>query len=328
MEKPAMKIVTALVALLVLGAAAPSAANAAYPGKPGPIAYLKYKDTFVPEGEITAVRREGGLLLHGRQQHDEVRPLTHDWQDWGPAFSPNGRLIAFNGTRESDGEGIYAVRPDGSGLRFLARGSGPYFSPDGRKLVYGSDGDLFLLTLASGASKRLTSGPHADYEAVFTPNGKQIVFSSDRKSDGRHDESDIWTVAAKGGKPRLLIDGSGSERHPETSPNGRRIVYVVEKAYGSGHGFGVGSLRFARSDGTYLRSLGEAEKGECDPCYSEPTFAPDGKHLAVIGTRKAGTSLLVMKPDGSHVRGFDAGTVEIDGYGRHVGQPAWGPRPR
>jgi Tol biopolymer transport system component len=320
--------------ILVVAAllAMPAASRATYPGKPGPIAYTKFKDTLVPEGELMVVHKEGGLLLHGPRHSDSPQPLTTDWRDSDPAFSPDGRRIAFAGTREPEGSGIYLMRRDGTGLRFLAKGGGPYFSADGRKLVFvRSDSEhglshLFMITLASGAVRQLTFGHHEDSAPVFAPNGKRIVFASNRREDGPHDTSDLWSIPYKGGKPKLLVNGAGAEVRPDVAPDGGRIAYVVEQnAY-----YGYGNLVIARADGTFVRSLDQKAGPECRPCFGYPAWAPDGKHLAVVEiTNNVGsTSLQVMRPDGTHRRQFDAGTTEVEGVGSHVERPSWGPLPR
>jgi len=62
----------------------------------------------------------------------------HAWEGW-PAWSPDGRTIAFAGNRNAAWQ-IFLVDPDGSNLRLLAategRGTVPKFSPDGRSVYY------------------------------------------------------------------------------------------------------------------------------------------------------------------------------------------------
>jgi TolB protein len=73
-----------------------------------------------------------------------TRMTTHAARDANPNFSPDGQWIAFESDRSGDYE-VYAIRPDGSGLRNLtnhpARDQLPAFSPDGRWLLFQSDRD-------------------------------------------------------------------------------------------------------------------------------------------------------------------------------------------
>ncbi|HEY6731055.1 MAG TPA: hypothetical protein VI039_08530 [Solirubrobacterales bacterium] len=308
-----------------------SQAGAAYPGKAGDIAYNKYRDVGEIVGESEQIHPEGGLFVHGPRFEERPRQLTSEASDAYPAYSPNGRQIAFVSTRGQLGlsrtSQIYLMRSDGTAVRQLtddpAGASGPYFSPDGRKLVFARSHHLWLLTIATGAERQLTFGRADDSEPVFTPSGRRILFTSNRdQSGGKHDSSDIWAIGSDGRNLKALVNGPGAEVNPEVSPDGKRIAYVVQQSpY-----FGYGNLRIARANGRFLRSLDDKPGPECRPCYGSPTWAPDGKHLAAVEKRgNVGSSvLMVMRPDGSHRRSFDRGIVETDGFGSHVGSPAWG----
>jgi Tol biopolymer transport system component len=105
--------------------------------------------------------------------------LTPDgFQALTPAWSPDGQLIAFEYSRNP--RGIYAMRPDGSGLTFLADGIKPAWSPNSRNVVFVSDRDsngrrigwfdsiipvqsLYMIERDSGMTTRLT---HNDSEFI------------------------------------------------------------------------------------------------------------------------------------------------------------------
>jgi TolB protein len=69
-----------------------------------------------------------------------VRNLTnhHSWEGW-PAWSPDGRTIAFSANRNAAWQ-IFLMNPDGSNLRLLAategRGTSPKWAPDGKAVFY------------------------------------------------------------------------------------------------------------------------------------------------------------------------------------------------
>jgi Tol biopolymer transport system component len=318
-------------AIVLALAALASEAEGAYPGEPGPIAYSKYRDVGEIVGESEELHPQGGLFAHGPRLEEQPLQLTSEASDGEPAYSPNGRLIAFASTRGRVGPGarsqLYLMRSDGTGLRQLTDdptgADGPYFSPDGRRLVFARSHHLWLLRIASGAERQLTFGRAADREPVFTPNGRRILFASNRaQGGGAHDSSDIWAVGSDGRNPKVLVNGAGAEMSPEVSPDGRQLAYVVQQSpY-----FGYGNLSIARADGRFMRSLDEKPGPECGPCYGSPAWAPDGKHLAAveIGDNVGSSALMVMRPDGTHRKRFDEGTVATAGAGGHVRSPAWG----
>lgn len=322
---------TGVAAIVLALLALTSDANAAYPGVPGAIAYNRYRDVGEIVGETEQIHPEGGLFVHGPRFEERPLQLTSEASDGDPAFSPDGRLIAFASTRGQVSLGrtsqLYLMRSDGSAVQQLtddpAGAGGPYFSPDGRRLVFVRSHHLWLLTIATGVERQLTFGRGGDGEPVFTPSGRRILFTSNRAQGGsKNDSSDIWAVGSDGRNPKVLVNGAGAEMNSEVSPDGRRIAYVVQQSpY-----FGYGNLRIARANGAFVRSLDEKPGPECRPCYGSPAWAPDGKHLAAveIGDNIGSSTLMVMRPDGSHHRSFDRGIVETDGFGSHVQSPAWG----
>jgi Tol biopolymer transport system component len=332
MNKRSPRRLIGTLALLVLFAGIATGAEAAYPGKPGPIAYLKYRDVSEIVDGLEVSHPEGGLLTHGPKAADEPRLLLDDPGAESPAYSPNGRLIAFTSTPAQEGARVqphlFLMRSDGSSVQQLtnapAGDSDPYFSPNGLELVFSRGDHLWLLTLGSGAKRQLTFGDHRDSEPVFTPSGRRIVFVSNRQARGGKDRSDIWAVGLDGRNARVLIKAPGTELSPDVSPDGRRIVFVSAQAEG-----GIGDLRLARSNGNRVHSLAPSgsrcEPCRCDPCFNDPAFAPDGRHLLAGADDEGRTNVYVMRVDGTKRKAFDTGAVEIEGNGTHVATPTWGP---
>ncbi|MDQ6705943.1 MAG: hypothetical protein M3Z85_08250, partial [Acidobacteriota bacterium] len=146
-------------------------------------------------------------------------------------------------------------------------------SPDGRTLLVDLLGDLYTLPVTGGELQPLASGMQWDYQARYSPDGKQIAFISDRNGS-----DNIWIMNADGSSPRALTKEKkfmfGS---PTWSPDGE---YIVARRYGV---YPFDSyLRqsqlwmFQRDGGTGI----QLTKG--DPKYtrtSGPAFSPDGKFL-------------------------------------------------
>src|SRR2546423_3988745 len=72
-------------------------------------------------------------------------------------------------------------------------------SPDGITLLVDLLGDLYTLPVGGGELKALTTGMAWDYQARYSPDGKQIAFISDRNGS-----DNIWIINAAGSNPRAL----------------------------------------------------------------------------------------------------------------------------
>ena len=94
-------------------------------------------------------------------------------------------------------------------------------SPDGKLLAFNAAGYIYTKKLPDGKPKRLTKDTHYEFEPVFTPDSKSIVFVTwDDEAKGS-----IMQVSASGGTPKKLTTEKGIYRTPSISPDGSQIVY-------------------------------------------------------------------------------------------------------
>ena len=93
-------------------------------------------------------------------------------------------------------------------------------SPDGRTIVFDLLGDLYTLPIAGGTATQLTKGMMYDAQPRFSPDGRSVVFTSDR--DGG---DNVWTIDVATGKARQVTKGKTARyRSPEWTPDGDYIV--------------------------------------------------------------------------------------------------------
>jgi Tol biopolymer transport system component/polyisoprenoid-binding protein YceI len=141
-----------------------------------------------------------------------------------PAFSPDGRQIAFVRTDASNESTLLIMNADGTHIRSLAtpnlNPSSPAWSPDGEQLAFvGSSGsqDLYLINADGSHLRRITSGAAYDYAPWFSPDGRRVVFGR----DGHLYRVDLYGT----GQLIQLTGGSYRDATPHFSRDGRYILF-------------------------------------------------------------------------------------------------------
>jgi serine/threonine protein kinase len=145
-----------------------------------------------------------------------------------PAYSPDGRRIAFMSQRSGTDE-IWICDRDGSKAAQLTSfgGSaiyGPSWSSDSQSIVFtavqkGMKDDIYSISANGGAPQRLTTHPAEDKWPYWSHDGKWIYFSSTRS--GREE---IWKMPSSGGEAVQITRNSGDA--PQESPDGKFLYYM------------------------------------------------------------------------------------------------------
>ena len=236
-------------------------------------------------------------------------PLTANQSiNLSPRWSPDARSLAFTSYMRGYPY-LYRLfaferRPVQLLAGFLGINSSPAWSPDGRQvaLTLSKDGnpEIYVLTLASGAFRRLTTHPSIDTEPAWSPTGREIAFVSDRSGSAQ-----IYVMDAEGANLRRLTQ-SGFNTQPRWSPKGDTIVFTSRQ--------GNHDLWAVAPDGSALRRL---TTGPGD--NESAAWSPSGRHLAFQSNRLRGSKVFTMLPDGSEQQPIANAPADS-------ASPAWSPR--
>jgi len=183
--------------------------------------------------------RNGTLIVANTDGSDRraiyAGPLTQDMT--GPAWSPNGDAIAF-GTggffqrAQIQPAWLMTVHVDGGGLTGLTRDSVnagmPSWSPNGQQVVFrrasGVKRNLYVLDVATGATRKLETGSDFDTFPTWSPRGDWIAFTSKRD-----DDYEIYRIHPDGTGLERLTKSPGNDAHPSFSPDGEWIAFATAR---------------------------------------------------------------------------------------------------
>jgi Tol biopolymer transport system component len=246
-----------------------------------------------------------------------------------PAWSPDGKTLAFTGTQASDNPAdcvsgyvefrcnfdIYTVTADGRDVQRLttspAYESDPAWSPDGQQIVFSSrdvgapHGALVVMQRDGSQRKQLTNGSFSVLTPTWSPDGQQIAFTfTDRE------RSDIYVIAADGSGLTRLTQQNMLNANPAWSPDGRSIAWV--SVVGNARSY-QGVLSVMRADGS--KQVAVTTSILVHPGY-RPAWSPDGKQLAFVWQEAYG--IMRINLDGTNLTLVTSPRVMASA-------PAWSP---
>ena len=268
------------IALLACTAAfmlACPAADAAFPGKNGKIAFVG-----APPGlgmyEIHIVNPDST----GRMR---LLPDAGAHDDSVPKWSADGRKLVFV-RRIGGGQRVTTVNADGSGLKVLpVQGATPAWSPDGRKIAYGWDQQIWVANEDGSDPVSLTGSTREVGGPSWSPDGRRIAFVSAR--DGNWE---IYVMDADGRNQTRITHYPGFDSQPDWSPDGQRILFLRDSPSPAGE-----DVMVMNPDGTNATVLATAALG-----YRTPVWSPDGTKIAVSPLCCGGQGQLqIMKANGT-----------------------------
>lgn len=144
-------------------------------------------------------------------------------------------------------------------------------SPDGQEIVFDLLGDIYVMPISGGEARVIASGVAWDMQPKYSPDGRQIAFTSDRGGG-----DNIWVMDRDGSNPTQVSNESFRLlNQPDWSPDGQFIV--ARKHFTSGRSLGAGEMWMYHRSGGEGVQLTERRTQQKDT--GEPAFSPDGRYL-------------------------------------------------
>ena len=137
-------------------------------------------------------------------------------------------------------------------------------SPDGKTIAFDMLGDIYLLPLQGGKAERLTKGMAFDSHPKFSPDGKTILFVSDRSGG-----DNLWTIDLESKETKLITKGNTTIfQSGDWAPDGKYIVAAQGTRNLKLHIYHV-------DGGSGAKIIDKPDNLKC----IEPTFSPDGRYI-------------------------------------------------
>jgi eukaryotic-like serine/threonine-protein kinase len=154
----------------------------------------------------------------------------------------------------------------------------------------GAHQNLFELGDGKALGHALTGGPTVDRQPAFSPDGRRVVFSSDRSGS-----LDLWSLEVATGAVRRLTFDAADDWDPQWTPDGKHLIWSSNRA-------GHFEVWIAESDGTGARQV------TSDGVDAEnPTMSADGSWIVYSSGNSAAPGIWKIHPDGSGAKLLLAG---------------------
>ena len=175
-----------------------------------------------------------------------------------------------------------------------------------------SNWDIYTMNSDGSNQTRLTFNEAGDSFPAWSPNGRQIAFSSQRDSGGRNGEinSEIYVMDADGTNQRRLTHYPGIDGDPEWSPDSTQIAFSSTRAAKEGER--KLEIYVMDADGSNVKQVTNAGFAQ------RPKWSPDGEWILFMDFINHG--IYAIRPDGT-----DLWQVSTTRFGASMHLGGWSP---
>ncbi len=144
----------------------------------------------------------------------------------------------------------------------------PAPSPDGTRIIFSYQGDLWLAPITGGQAQRLTVHEGYDFAPIWSPDGTKIAFTSDRFGN-----DDVFVLYLDTGRIQQLTWFSGRDRTLGWTPDSKAVIFESQRDW---EPYGVRFVPYvARLEGGTPYRLHDVEG-------TPAALSPDGKQVAFV----------------------------------------------
>lgn len=269
---------------------------------------------------LGGVERKAGEFISSDRPPDYLRAsIPSRWIDW----LPDGKHLVVSADDPDIGHGLFLLSLDTGDRRSITRLSAdgkinarnPSVSPDGRNIAFCRmsaplTGDLYTVPLSAelqaGEPRRLTSNVGHCFMPTWTPDGREIVFQSNKDGD-----IGLWRVALDGSSlPRRLAAVGAEVGHPAASQRGQ-LAFM--RAFNDSN---VWRQELSSRPGTSQAPVSLIASTAWD---SSPHYSPADGRIAIMSRRSGNWEIWVCGSDGK-------GCAQLTAMnGPQSGSPRWSP---
>jgi len=267
---------------------------------------------------IVFLRRQSGrcgLWLLSEADGKPQPLLADEFNHTQPVWSPDNRRVVFESNR-AGAINLWEITIPSRRLRQLTTGSGAERRPIISKLGdlaythHRQQTDLYLRDLATGNEKRLTHDTRRNYQPRLSPDGKRVVYQSNRAG-----KFDIWVLDLTTDKPIPVTDHPADDHSPDWSPDGRQIVFFSDRNEGKLWVIGVSG-----GPARPLTDLVVPNRERGSGVIGGPKWSPDGKLIGCVAPGKQGSTLWLVDVASLDVKPAVPGVADFGWYrdSRHI----------
>lgn len=265
---------------------------------------------------ITAKRKGEGkyeyaIWVADSDGYNEQRIVWNDEPFLSPAWSPDGKSLAYVSFERQGGHTIYLHELATGSRRVITSFKGingaPTFSPDGGTLALtlsrSGNPEIYTLNLLNNNLTQLTRHFAIDTEAAWMPGGNSLIFTSDRSG-----KPQIYSMPVSGGTPERVTSVGDYNARASVSYDGRLMAMVQ----GNRNVYRIAVVDRERGGTNAVRLISPG------PLDESPSFAPNAS-MVLYAAREGNRGVLYSAPIDGSIR---ARLAIPDG---DVREPAWGP---